>query len=54
MKDKKLIIGGIVLIVLGVIVIVLYLNAHNNNDNLEFTTTRDVKTMINKVQIVRA
>ena len=49
MKDKKLIIGGIALIVLGVIVIVLYLNAHNNNDNLEFTTTRDVKTMINKV-----
>ena len=49
MKDKKLIIGGIALIVLGVIVIVLYLNAHNNNSDLKFTTTQDVKTMINKV-----
>lgn len=49
MKDKKLIIGGIALIILGVIVIVLYLNAHNNNSDLKFTTTRDVKTMINKV-----
>ena len=49
MKDKKLIIGGIALIVLGVIVIVLYLNAHNNNSDLEFTTTKDVKTMIDKV-----
>lgn len=49
MKDKKLIIGGIALILFGVIVIVLYLNAHNNNANLEFTTTKDVKTMINKV-----
>lgn len=49
MKDKKLIIGGIALILFGVIVIVLYLNAHNNNANLEFTTTKDVKTMIDKV-----
>ena len=49
MKDKKLIIGGIVLILFGVIVIVLYLNAHNNNSDLKFTTTKDVKTMINKV-----
>ena len=49
MKDKKLIIGGIVLILFGVIVIVLYLNAHNNNSDLKFTTTQDVKTMINKV-----
>ena len=49
MKDKKLIIGGIALIILGVIVIVLYLNAHNNNSDLKFTTTKDVKTMINKV-----
>ena len=49
MKDKKLIIGGIALILFGVIVIVLYLNAHNNNSDLKFTTTQDVKTMINKV-----
>lgn len=49
MKDKKLIIGGIALILFGVIVIVLYLNAHNNNSDLKFTTTKDVKAMINKV-----